>query len=427
MSLSSFPGPETIHRFQLDNGITVLVYENRTVESVVVDGLVRAGALAEVREMAGLADFTAEMLMRGTEKRSFDEIFEEIEAVGASVDFGAGRHVSDFYASCLAEDLDLILDILSDSLLHPTFPEDQIERVRGEVIAGLQMRANDTRQMAALKFRELLYQDHPYGQSVNGYLDSADRIDQESIARYHDHYFGPKGMIITLVGAIEPESAFEKVSSAFGSWEKEQQSMPEVPLANRPDSKQRIHFDMPEKTQSDIMLGVPGPLRSAPDYLEASMANTILGVFGMYGRLGKNVRESQGLAYYAYSRLSGGLGPSPWHVSAGVSPDKVEVALESVIYEIDRILEEPIPAEELNDSQAFRSGALPVSLETNQGVANVLTDLELFDLGLDYLQTLPEKLFAMTPESVQSAARNYLSTEQITITVAGPEEDSSSF
>jgi zinc protease len=425
MSLSSFPGPETIHRFELDNGITVLVYENRASESVVVDGLVRAGALAEDREIAGLADFTAEMLMRGTEKRSFDEIFEEIEAVGASVDFGAGRHVSDFSATCLAEDLDLILDILSDSLLHPTFPEDQIERVRGEVIAGLQMRANDTRQMAALKFRELLYQDHPYGQSVNGYLDSVDRIDKESMAGYHDHYFGPKGMIITLVGAIEPGSALEKVSSTFGSWETEQQSLPEVPLASRPDSKQRIHFDMPEKTQSDIMLGVPGPLRSAPDYLEASMANTILGVFGMYGRLGKNVRESQGLAYYSYSRIYGGLGPSPWHVSAGVSPDKVEVALESIVYEIDRILEEPIPAEELNDSQAFRSGALPVSLETNHGVANVLTDMELYDLGLDYLQALPEKLFAMTPESVQSAARNYLNTKQITITVAGPEEDSS--
>ncbi len=425
MSLNSFPGPETIHRFELDKGITLLVYENMDAESVVVDGLVRAGALAEDREMAGLADFTAEMLMRGTEKRSFDEIFEEIEAVGASVDFGAGRHVSDFSASSLAEDLDLILDILSDSLLHPTFPEDQIERVRGEVIAGLQMRANDTRQMAALKFRELLYQDHPYGRSVNGYLDSVDRIDKESMARYHDHYFGPKGMIITLVGAIEAGSALEKVSSAFGSWETEQQFLPEVPLASRPDSKQRMHFDMPEKTQSDIMLGVPGPLRSAPDYLEASMANTILGVFGMYGRLGKNVRESQGLAYYSYSRLYGGLGPSPWLVSAGVSPDKVEVALESIVYEIDRILEEPIPAEELNDSQAFRSGALPVSLETNQGVANVLTDMELFDLGLDYLQTLSEKLFAMTPESVQSAARNYLNTKQITITVAGPEEDSS--
>jgi zinc protease len=420
MSVNSFPGPETIHRYALDNGITLLVYENTAAESVVIDGLIRAGALAESRDQAGLADFTAEMLMRGTERRSFDDIFESVEAVGASVDFGAGRHVSDFSATCLAEDVDLIMDIISDSLRHPTFPEDQVERVRGEVIAGLQIRANDTRQMAALKFRELLYQDHPYSQSVDGYLDSVARIDKESIARYHGQYFGPQGMIFTMVGAIDPASALEKVQSAFGDWDKEQRLVSEVPPAKRPDSIRRINFDMPEKTQADIMLGVPGPLRSAPDYLEASMANTILGVFGMYGRLGQNVRESQGLAYYSYSRLYGGLGPSPWYISAGVAPDKVEVALDSMIFEVERIMEEPIPKEELEDSQAFRTGALPVSLETNRGVANVLTDLELYELGLDYLQMLPERLFSMTPETVQDAARNYLSTEQTAIAVAGP-------
>ena len=180
------------------------------------------------------------------------------------------------------------------------------------------------------------------------------------------------------------------------------------------------YFEMPDKTQSDIMLGVPGPLRSAPDYLEASMANTILGVFGMYGRLGQNVRESQGLAYYSFSRLSGGLGPSPWYVSTGVSPDKVEVALDSILHEVGRIIEEPIPEDELADSLAFRTGALPVSLETNQGIANVLTDIELYDLGLDYLHLLPDRLYSMTTDSIQAAARHYLSVEEIAIAVAGP-------
>jgi zinc protease len=165
---------------------------------------------------------------------------------------------------------------------------------------------------------------------------------------------------------------------------------------------------------------VPGPFRSAPDYLEASMANTILGVFGMYGRLGQNVRESQGLAYYAFSQLRGGLGPSPWYVSTGVSPDKVEVALESIIHEIERIIEEPIPEDELADSQAFRTGTLPVSLETNQGLATVLTDIELYQLGLDYLQTLTDRIYSMTPETVQAAAQKYLSSEELAIASAGP-------
>ena len=150
------------------------------------------------------------------------------------------------------------------------------------------------------------------------------------------------------------------------------------------------------------------------------MANTILGVFGMMGRLGQNVREKQGLAYYAYSRMHGGLGPSPWYISTGVAPDKVEKAIASILQEVERLRMEPIPEEELADSQAFRRGSLPVGLETNDGLVSVIIDMELYDLGFDYLANLPAKINAMTPVTVQAAAQKYLSTEQIVIAIAGP-------
>jgi zinc protease len=227
-------------------------------------------------------------------------------------------------------------------------------------------------------------------------------------------------MIVVVVGAIDPSEALAKVKAAFGDWQVVQQPIPNAPGAERPAGVVRDHVDLPDKTQSDIVVGLPGPLRSVPDYLEASMANTILGVFGMMGRLGKNVREAQGLAYYAYSRLHGGLGPSPWYVSTGVAPDKVEQAVDSILIEIDRLRNEPIPAGELEDSQAYRTGSVPVSLETNDGLAGVIGDMELYSLGLDYVQKLPDKIMAMTPESVQAAAKKYLSTEQLAIAVAGP-------
>lgn len=417
---TTYPGPDSIHRTVLDNGITLLTYANSAVESVVVEGVVRAGALVESREKAGLAAFTAEMLMRGTERRNFDEIYEEIESVGATLHFDGGRHVSEFSGRSLVEDLDLLLDLLAESLRRPTFPSDQLEPVRGEFLTSLQIRANDTRQMAALAFRELLYPEHPYGQSVDGYVDSVSQISHDDLHAFHRDYYGPQGMIITLVGALDPEEARAKIEATFADWKKPQLSMPSAPPAARPDSTRRRHVDMPDKSQSDIVLGLPGPLRAAPDYLETSMANTILGVFGMSGRLGKNVRENQGLAYYVFSRLQGGLGPSPWYTSTGVAPEKVEQAIESILHEYRRLQDEPIPEEELADSQAFRTGTLPVSLETNDGLAGIITDMELLDLGLDYLQTLSEKLNAMTPEIVQEAARKYLSAEQIAIAVAGP-------
>jgi len=148
--------------------------------------------------------------------------------------------------------------------------------------------------------------------------------------------------------------------------------------------------------------------------------NTILGVFGMMGRLGKKIREEQGLAYYVYSHLQGGLGPSPWTAVAGVAPEAVDQAISSLCAEIERIQNELVSAEELADSQAFRTGSMPMALETNSGLADIIIDMELYELGLDYLVEFPQKVRAITPERIQAAAERYLSTEQIGVAVAGP-------
>lgn len=416
-----YPGPATIHRYTLENGIVVLVYENFTAASVVVEGYVRAGALSEGREQAGLADFVASMLLRGTERRSFDDIYEALESVGAGLSLSAGRHVTDFSGGGLAEDLDLILDLLAETVRRPTFPSAQVEQVRGETLTGLQMRANDTRRMAGLRFRELLYEDHPYGYSLRGYPETVAALERADLLNFHEKFYGPRGMAITVVGAVRAEEAVERVEAAFGDWRNERWvPPPAIPPAPRPVVTLHDYVALPDKTQSDIVLGLPGPRRSAEDYLDLSLANTILGVFGMMGRLGTSVREEQGLAYYVYSRLNGGLGPSPWYVSTGVAPDKVEQALDSIFYEIRRMQTELVSEEELEDSKTYRTGSLPVSLETNDGIASMISDMELLELGLDYLQRFPDLINAISAEDVRTAAEKYLSTEQIALAVAGP-------
>ena len=418
---TTYPGPESIRRQILDNGLTVLIYHKPASESLVVEGTIRAGGLVDGRDKAGLASFTAEMLLRGTEQRSFETIYEEIESVGASLHFSSSRHVSDFSGLALVEDTDLLFSLLAGSIREPTFPEEQVERVRGEIMTGLQIRANDTRHMAGLAFRQLLYGDHPYAISVDGYPETVAEISRDDLAAFYDEYYGPNGMIITVVGGLDEAEALAKVEAAFGDWHKKQAKMPSVDGVDRPDGLTRTQVTMHQKTQCDIVLGLPGPLRSAEDFLEASMANTILGVFGMMGRLGKNVREEQGLAYYAYSLLQASVGPSPWYVSTGVSPDKVEQAIDSILHEINRIRTEPLPADELADSQAYRTGSLPVGLETNSGLAGIINDMEYYELGLDYLQMLPDKFQAMTPETVQAAAAKYFSSDSLAVAIAGPE------
>jgi zinc protease len=324
-------------------------------------------------------------------------------------------------AGGLAEDLDLILDLLADALRHPTFPAGEVEQVRGEIMTSLQILAHDTRQMAVLRFRELTYPDHPYGYNLHGYSDTIQGLMRDDLIGFHERHYGPAGMTLTIVGAVAADEALAKVEAALGDWRNDDWvATPEIQPASRPVVTLRDAVTIADKTQSDVVLGLPGPPRSAPDYLELSMANTILGVFGMMGRLGKTVREQQGLAYYVYSRLHAGLGPSPWYVSTGVAPDRVEQAIASILQEIDRMRHEPVSPEELEDSKAYRTGSLPVSLETNDGLAGIISDLELLDLGLDYLQRFPDLIDAITSKQVQEAAQKYFSTEQIAIAVAGP-------
>lgn len=423
MAINSYPGPETIRRYILENGIMLLVYENMNSNTIAIEGMVRAGSVMETRANAGLADFTADLLMRGTDKRTFDEIYEALESVGAGVSFGSARHTSGFSGHSLVEDFDLVLDIIAESLCRPTFPVEHVERLRGQIVTGLQMRANNTRQMAWLAFHELAYENHPYGRSMSGYLDTIPGISRDEIAAFYERYYGPEGMIIGVAGALPAETVRRMIEAAFGSWRKDDQvPMSLSPDVARPIGLQRRFVPMPEKHQADIVLGLPGPRRSAPDYLDAGLMNNILGVFGMMGRIGQNVREKQGLAYYASSRLEGGLGPGPWTASAGVAPDKVEQAIESIRHEIRRIMDEPVTAGELADSQAYRTGSLPMGLETNRGIVDTITDMELYGLGMDYLYRYSDMINSITVQRIQEAAQKYLSADDLVIVVSGPVE-----
>lgn len=421
MTNGRYPNSQTITRHTLPNGLTILAYENFASPSVVMEGLVRVGALAENRETAGLANFTAVSLLRGTQNRTFDEIYELLESAGAELHFSGAFHTSGWSAQGLVEDFGLLLELTADALRSPTFPPEQITKVQGQLLTGLQMRTNDTGRMANLAFHELVYAGHPYGRSANGYPETISPITPADLAAFHAQHYGPQGAIIVVVGAVKAEEVIERVTAVLGDWHNERQQMvTAVADMPRPESHVRVHVNMPDKHQADIRLGLPGPRRAAPDYLEASLMNTILGIFGMMGRIGLRVREEEGLAYYAYSQLQGGLGPSPWIAAAGVAPEAVEQAIISILEEVARIQNEPVSEEELADSQAYRIGSMPMALETNSGLADIIGDMELYDLGLDYLADYPARIQAITRADIRAAAQKYLSTEQLGTAVAGP-------
>ena len=418
-------GPDTIHRFTLSNGIRLLVFENNTTASAVINGYLWAGGVNDPLDRLGLSAFTAASLMRGTTTRSFQGIHEVLESVAATVFFSGGRHLVGFAGKSLAEDFSLVLDVFADVLLQPVFPVAELETIRGHSITALKELEDDTRGLANREFRRLLFsEDHPYGRPISGTLETVPEISRQDVLEFYDTYYSPSDAVIVVVGAIPAPRVYEAMEARLGCWRPASKLIPgKVPVIEPLTGQRQQVLTRNNKTQADIVLGTLGPSRRSPDYYAAWVGNVILGQLGLMGRLGHNVRDRLGLAYYAYSRLEARLGAGPWDVHAGVSPDKVKLAVESILFEIQRLQEELVSDEELEDSQNYLVGSLPLRLETNEGIAGNLANMELYNLGDDYLDRYPELIGSVTKEQIRAAAMKYLDTDVYALAVAGPYEE----
>lgn len=424
LDIHTLPGPENIHRRLLPNGIAILVRENFASPSVVFSGYIPGGSFGETNENAGLADLAISTLMRGTLQHDFQEIYESIESIGASLALGTGKHTLSFYGKSLAEDLELLLGLLSEVLRKPAFPETQISRLRAEKLTSLALREQNTGARAQLAFNELAYPDHPYRIPTDGYVESIQGLKNTDLQEYHHRHVGPRGMVITIVGAVHARKAIQAVERELGDWENpDQEVFPEIPSIGSPSGLLRKDVILDGKVQSDLIIGSPGPNRYHPDYLAASLGNSILGRFGLYGRIGDRVREAAGLAYYAYSSLSGGPGPGAWQIIAGVNPFNVNKAVDLIRDEIRIFVTKRVSEEELRDNQANFIGRLPLQLESNEGVAKALVHLERYSLGLEYYQRYPELIAAINRDQILAIAQQYLHPDHMAVAVAGPNLD----
>ena len=418
---NSLPGPDNIFRVVLPNGIVILTRSNFNSPSVVISGYFSAGSLLDPNEKLGLADFVTSALMRGTKKRSFDNIYSELESVGASLGFNSGVHKSGFSGRSLAEDLPLLLNLLCETLTMPVFPKAETEKLRAQLLTGLAIRAQDTSDMASMVFDQILYKGHPYSRPEDGHPETIQNITRADLVKFHREYYGPRGLIIAIVGAVKPEEAVRQVKRALGGWQvKGQKEAPELPALKPLKKTVNKHHRIAGKSQSDLIIGTNGPMRRDPEFMSASIGNNILGQFGMMGRIGDVVREKSGLAYYAYSSLSAGIGPGSWEVNAGVNPQNVKKASGLIVDELKRFVQEGVTADELADTKANFIGRLPLSLESNGGVANALLNIERHNLGLDYYQRYEGLVNEVRREDVLNTVRKFIDPDKLAIAVAGP-------
>lgn len=417
---SSLPDATNVTRVVLPNGLTILVRENHTTPVAVLQGAIPAGVLHDTPEEAGLAAFVASMLTRGSEHYDFASFNETIESVGGNLTVSADTHSTDVSITCLSEDFAQLIAVLADIVQRPAFPTDHVERLRRQRLVRLQERDQDTANVANLRFYEALYgREHPYGRATSGYTETVRSLTRDDLVSFHQRHFTPHGAIFAIAGAVETSSVIGLLEQQFGEWQGAR-ALQDVPALTHHRSAERIVVPMPGKVQADFVTGAYAVARSHPDYYALRVANCILGQFGMMGRLGANVRDDQGLAYYCYSALMAERGGGVWMAAAGVNPEDLEQAVSSVLAEFARLGDEAVDAAELEDSQAYLTGVIPLTLETNDGVASSLLSIEWHELGLDYLHRYPDLIFNVTAADVQRVARTYLRPEQCVTVTAGP-------
>jgi zinc protease len=307
-------------------------------------------------------------------------------------------------------------------LLEPTYASDEIEKVKAEQLGAIAEANNDTRATAdRLLWRAVYPAPNSLGRRILGSDEIVRAFDAGMARRYHDRAYRPQGSSIAVVGGIEGfDRAVGILEDAFDSWPAATRAHDAVDTSASNHGVVSTSEEIPGKSQADLALGIATIPRNHPDYYALDVANLILGRLGLMGRLGAEVRDRQGLAYYTFSQLEPRNDGSLWSARAGVDPANVERTVEAMERELERLREELVSDEEIRDAKSYLIGVLPLALESHDGVASLLLAIEEFGLGLDYLSRYPDLIAAVTREDVRAAANRHLDPALRVISSASP-------
>jgi zinc protease len=394
-----------VHREVLPNGIVLLVAERPAIPIVAVRVYVRAGAVDEPADRAGLANLTGALLTRGTGKRTGPEIDSAIEFVGGRLDAGAGRDGMVAWLAVLKRDLPLGLDLLGEIVLSPSFPEAELTRKVAEIQAGLQRMEQNPGAVASRELAKLVFPGHPYGTPVEGTRESVGALTRDDVLRFYGRHARPDTTIIAVVGAVTVDEARREILARFGSWARPATPAGTVPFApaGPPPRTETIKRDL---TQTTVLLGRQAVTQRDPDYFPLTVASYILGG-GSTSRLYTRVRDEGGLAYDVRSHLAPGKYGGRFIVSTQTRAAEAGKATAMIESELSRMQRDPVTERELTIAKDYLIGSFPLRLDTSSKVADFIVAVEDLGLGLDYTDRYRDLIGRVTAADVQRVAVKY--------------------
>jgi zinc protease len=405
------------HREVLPNGAVLLVAERPAIPIVVLRVYVRAGSVYDPADAGGLANLTADLLTRGTARRTGPELDRAIEFVGGRLEGDAGRDGAGVGLSVLKKDLTLGLDLLAEVLLQPAFPEAELKRRSEEVAAGIQRSEQDPQTVAGRAIAQLIFPGHPYSRPVLGTVESVRRLTREQVVAFHRENYRPDGAIIAVVGDVTREDVRRELMARLGAWTGSTSPRPLIPQApaSPPVESRRIEREL---TQATVSLARPGIRQDHPDYFPLVVANYILGG-GSASRLYTKVREERGLAYSVYSGLGPGRYGASYYVGLQTRLEAVDDAVRLVKEEMGRMGRETVTSRELDSAKSYLIGSYPLRTDTSGKMAGLLVSVEENELGLDWPDRFKAGISRVTAADVRRVATTYMDSATLSSVIVG--------
>ena len=404
----------------LKNGLQVVLLPMHKVPTFNIQLVVMSGGLSDEPDYRGLSSFTASLLREGTKTRSSKDIAEQTDALGATLTATSGLSslTSVVSTSGLIENLDQTLDLFADVIRNPTFPQAEVDKYKTRTLAQLQFQRSIPQFLAAEQFSKAIYGANHPASLVAPPAESIKKLTSKDLAEFHSTYYRPNNAILAIVGDVTMKEIMPKLEKAFGDWQKG-----DVPAATIPpapaQSESRIYLiDRPGSVQTVLQLGTLGIERTSPDYFSVLLADRVLGG-GPSGRLFLNLREDKGYTYGAYSNFGGSKFRGTWVSQSEVRTDVTEGAMKEFMYELNRLRNETVPAEELENAKRAIIGSFALSLEQPATLLQNIVTQKIYNLPADYWDTYPQKVAAITPADVQNAAKKYLDMSHLQVVAVG--------
>lgn len=403
--------------WQLPNGLSVVLVEDRRLPMVTALLAVPGGEASASAEDAGLVAAMAELLTEGTATKTAKQIAEAAELFGGELSAEAGPDAVVLRGSALSDKAEALFALLAEVARRPSFPESEVALRRANMKEELAANRAESDFLAAVAFYKKAFAGHPY--AVTAPTDaSLERVTRERVRAAWSRIFMPRGATVVLVGDLGSKQARALVSRHFASWSGGAPP-PGAPAAPAPKVGTTVYLlDRPNSSQASFFLGNPAVREDNPAYFDLLLANQVLG--GSFSaRLMRDIREEKGYTYRIGSRLEHRRAASLFRIRTPVRNEVAGDALDAILEHLRRLRREEVGAAELDQAKAFLSGSFARSLETQEGVAEAVLHLKLQRLPADYYDAYVRRVQAVTPAGARRAAETFIRPEQLVIVAVG--------